>query len=613
VKRRFGTSLTRRQRRHLKHALIAAGVSILFVVVTVFLQPFSSVQWWLSDQLFLGSNPSPSVAIAVIDDESLARYGKWSDWPRDLHASAVDNLSEAGALVVGFDVLFADQSGSDDKLAESLAKAGNVVLAAAGVDPLPSSGDSITYASVIPPAPQFAEAAATIGHGNVVPDSDGVVRRIPLAIDDAHGDTYPALVVAVLHEFFASPLPESYNTEDGILNMLGRDIPVDGSRQMRVNFAGGPGAIPRLSYGDVVDGDFDPALVEGKIVLVGMSAAGEPDSWLTPISSEKMYGVEIHANAIDTILGQRFLVDGGIGTTALAVLLMAGSTGGVLVPVRLRWGFILLALLLVGYLLVAFLAFDRGYVLNILYPVLALPIVYLTVLLCRITAERSDRLMVNNLFGRYVSTQVAGTIMEMADSDHLQLGGARREVTVLFADMRGFTSLSEQVSPEDLMETLNRYLSAMTESILKNDGMVNKFAGDAIMAVWNAPQDQADHALLGARAALQSLEAVESLRNDESLPRVEFGIGVNTGPAVAGNVGSEGRTEYTVIGDAVNLAARLCGSALGGQVWIGPGTYDSMRELAEVEVLEPQRFKGKAEPVQVYRLLGLADGGQVDE
>jgi len=187
----------------------------------------------------------------------------------------------------------------------------------------------------------------------------------------------------------------------------------------------------------------------------------------------------------------------------------------------------------------------------------------------------------------------------------LKLGGARREVTVMFADMRGFTAMSERLSPEEIVATLNKYLSVLIERVLANEGMINKFAGDNIMAVWNAPQEQPDHALLAVKAAIEGQQAMENLPQDESQPKVQFGIGINTGPAVAGNVGSEGRTEYTIIGDAVNLASRLCSNAPGGQIWIGPHTYETVKNEVEVEALEPQKFKGKAEPIPVYRSLRM--------
>jgi len=585
--------------------LVALGVGALFTLVVALVQPFASLQWWVSDQLFLPTNPSPNIVIAAIDDETLARYGKWSEWPRSLHAQAIRNLSEAQAMVIGFDILFAEESDEDTELAEAMDNAGNVVLPLVGIEPLGTLQNEIAYRDFLAPPSPLEEAAAAIGHGSAVPDGDGVMRRIPLVVKDADGETYPAFVLAILHAVFLTPIPDDYPVTNGRIHLLDRDIPVDGRKQMRTNYVGKPGSFTRISYADVIEGSFDPDLVKHKIVLVGMTATAEPESWVTPVSADKMYGVEINANAMDTILRQRFLVESSRQMTALIVLLMVGLTGVCLPFIRLRWGTVLVAVLALLCLAAAFLAFDNGYILNILYPLLALPVIYVTVILCRVLAEQAAGRQIRDLFGRYVSPQVANEILRLADADQLKLGGVRRVVTVLFVDIRGFTALSEQQDPESILSMLNSYLSAFIERILANDGMVNKFAGDSIMAVWNAPQDQPGHALLAVKTAMEYQQAIDSLEQDGTLAHVQFGIGINTGQAVAGNAGSEGRSEYTVIGDAVNLASRLCSGAPGREIWVGPQTYEQVKDAVELEELEPQYFKGKAEPVAVYRVLRL--------
>jgi len=598
--------MTRKRRRQRNNALIALVVGSVFILVAVFVQPFATIQSWLTDQLFLPTSPSPNIVIVAIDDQSLARYGKWSEWPRSLHAQAISNLSQARAMVIGFDVLFAGASGDDPVLAQAMADAGNVVLPTVGVEPQPSVYDhEIVYRDFLTSTPPLVEAAASMGHANVAPDGDGVIRRIPLVVSDTDGDTYPALFVAVLHTFFATPLPAEYTTQDGHLHLLDRDIPVDGRDQMRIDFAGKPGTYTRLSYADVIEGTFDPETVRHKLVLVGMTATGEPDSWVTPVSAEKMYGVEIYANAADTVLRQRFLVETSRQTTALLILLMVAITALVLPFLKLRWGLLVTVLLFVGYLIAVFIVFDRGYILNVLYPLLVLPIMYVTVVLCNLSAEQADKRLIRELFGRYVSPQVAGEILSMADTDQLRLGGTRRELTVFFADMRGYTALSEQLDPESVVAALNSYLSVVIDRILANEGMVNKFAGDSIMAVWNAPHDQPDHALLAIKAALETQQALDHMQRGEPDTKAHFGIGINTGPAVAGNVGSEGRTEYTVIGDTVNLASRICAGTPGGHVRIGPQTYSLVKADVEVAELPPQHFKGKAEALPVYHVLRL--------
>jgi adenylate cyclase len=605
---------TRKQRRRRNHVLIVLGVGVLFSLFVIFIQPFASIQLWLSDQLFLPTSPSPNVVIVAIDDESLAQYGKWSEWPRSLHAQAIENLNQARAMVIGFDVLFADQSADDPDLAEAIANASNVVLPAVGIAPMSSPQSEITYRDFLSPTSALEEAAAAIGHANVVPDGDGVIRRIPIVVRDTTGEDYPAFILAMLYTFFATPLPDDYTIQNGALYLIDRDVPVDSRMQMRINFVDKPDSFTRLSYADVIEGNFDPDIVKHKIVLVGMTATGEPDSWVTPVSAEKMYGVEIYANAIDTILKMRFLAEASNQTTALLVLLLVGITGFALPLIRLRWGTLLTVGLFVGYLLAVFYTFDQGYILNIIYPLLVLPLVYVTVILCNVLAEQSDRRQIRDLFGRYVSPQVASEILNLADADQLQLGGVRREVTVLFADIRDFTALSERLGPESLVTTLNSYLSVIVECIIANEGMINKFAGDSIMAVWNAPQDQPDHALPAVKAALEAQQAIDEMQEREpDLLKVQLGFGINTGEAVAGNIGAEGRTEYTIIGDAVNLASRICSATPGGHVWIGPKTYEQVKDVVKVEELELQYFKGKAEQVTIYRALELRSRMEKDE
>ena len=490
-------------------------------------------------------------------------------------------------------------------MAAAIKNASNVVLAAAGTGPLPLTESQITYNRFLLPASPLEQASTSIGHANVISDPDGTVRRLPLVIRDSMGQNYPALTLAVLHTLFNMPLPEEYLLENSALNLLGRDIPVDDFRRLRINFAVDNESRPYISYRDVIEGKFDPSMVKNKMVLIGMAATGELDTWAIPTSAGKVPGVLIHAAAMDTILRQRFLIETGIGMTLMIMVLMVLITIFALPRLKLRWGGVIIGGLFAGYLAASFITFDRGYILDILYPLAILPVMYVSNILFQIAIEQSDKRFIKDLFGRYVSPQVAGEILSLADANRLELGGEQREVTVLFADIRQFTQLSERMSPEAIVNMLNIYLSIMIDKVLQNEGMVNKFAGDNIMAVWNAPQSQTEHARLAVKAAWEAQQEITELqKRDPSLPRVEFGIGINTGVALAGNVGSLGRAEYTVIGDAVNLASRICGAASGGEVWIGPETYLQAMDYLQVEELEPQAFKGKTERVLVYRVTG---------
>jgi adenylate cyclase len=595
---------SRRETKRLYHTLVLLGVGGIFTLVAALAQPFYGTNLGLTDRLFTPAPPSTNIVIVGIDDATLTTYGRLGDWPRRLHAQAINNLSVAGAKVIGFDVLFADDSPDDGILASAVSTAANVVLPVFGIEPLPA-GPMVTYAQVLRPVSSLEGTAVALGHVNITPDADGTVRRLPLVVRDGNGETYPSLSSAMLHVLFSMPLPNDYQIQKGTLGLLAREIPVDSSFRLHLNFSGVNEDRPYLSYASVVSGDFDPAMVKNKIVLIGTTASGEIDSWAIPGSAGKIPGVFVHAAAMETILKQWYLADTGPGILVLVLLLMVGITAFALPRLRLRWGAVLVGGLFAGYLVACFASFDKGYILNMLYPLAILPVVYVSSVFTQIVIEQSDKRMVKDLFGRYVSPQVAKEILNMADTGRLNLGGEERVITVLFADIRGFTKMSEQMSPEATVSMLNTYLSVISDKVIKNGGMVNKYIGDNAMAIWNAPNAEAEHASLAVKAAWEAQTEISSMQaSDPSLPQVQFGIGINTGRALAGNVGSLGRSEYTVIGDAVNLASRICGATPGGEVWIGPETYRQAKDRLETEELPAKTFKGKAEAIVVYRVTG---------
>jgi adenylate cyclase len=587
-------------------------VGCLYTLLALLFQPFYSVNLWLSDQLFTSQLPSPNIVIAGIDDNTLDTYGRWADWPRSLHAQAIDNLSQAGAKVIGFDVIFADSSSDDELLATTMVEAGNVVLAAVGTQLVYPIRAEIAYDNFILPVDSLEQAASNIGHANVIPDGDGTVRRLPLIAKSSSGKVYPSLALAVLYRHFSMTLPQEYPLENGTVYLLARDIPVDTSYYLRINFSADIRGRPYIPYGDIISGDFDPSLVNNKIVLIGMTATGEPDTWAIPTAVSNVPGVFIHAGAMDTILTERFLVETGPIITLMIMLLLIGITAFAL-PRCGTWYWTDIAKgagitvgLFVAYLIGGFFAFDRGYILGLFYPLLLLPVLYVGNIVYMVVSEQSDKRFVKDLFGRYISPQIAREIVNQADTGELHLGGEQREVSVLFADIRNFTQISEQLAPEAVVEMLNTYLSAVTDAVVQYDGIVNKFAGDNIMAVWNAPQSQPEHALSAVRAAWEAQRRLTELQqSDDRTILVQFGIGINTGITLAGNIGSVGRTEYTVIGDSVNVASRICSSTPGGEVWIGAETYNQAKDYIDVEKLEAQSLKGKSTPIEVYHVTGV--------
>jgi adenylate cyclase len=598
-----------KKRRRLFHGLIILGAGILVTLIIFLVQPFYTFNLWFADQLLETDAPSPNIVLAGIDDSSLKEYGKWSEWPRSLHTSAIDNLKQAGATVIGYDVLFTDDSPDDTGLAESIKQAGNVVLAVAGNKRVSGETGEITVDEFLLPAELIRKNTSNLGHVNLVPDPDGKIRKVPLIVKNAKGDTYPSLGVAILSTLFQLPLPEYYTLEGNKVSLLMRKIPVDSSYSMRLNFAVTDNSLTYLSYKDIIKNNFDPAVVNNKIVLVGITATGDLDTWAVPTSGSRISGLLIHAAVMDTILRTRFVAEAGMNITVGLMLLLtlictllfswAGTwkRRDVVKTIGITLGLIIL------YVVISVFISNHGLILNIFYPVLLLLVLFVVNILYTVIKEQTDKAFVKELFGRYVSPEISREIVSLADEGNLKLGGEEREVTVLFADIRNFTTISEKLSPDGVVKMLNFCLPVMIDAVVQNGGLVNKFAGDNLMGVWNAPKSQADHPKLAVKAAYEAQrKMVELGKTIPELNNVQFGIGINTGKALAGNVGSSGRAEYTVIGDAVNLASRICGVAPGGEIFIGPETYNQVHNYIEVEPQAPQTFKGKSQPIVVYRV-----------
>jgi adenylate cyclase len=602
-----------RLRRRLLHALVLLTAGGLFSLAIFFIQPFHTFNLWFADQFLDSEAPSTNIVVAGIDDASLKTYGKWSEWPRSLHAEAINNLTEAGASVIGFDVVFSDSSADDQTFGEAIKNADNVVLAVAGTDRLPAKEAAVSFNDFLVPASPLKQACSNLGHVNVIPDSDGKVRRLPLVVDQPDGNKYPSLSLAVLYTLFHKPVPANFTVEGNKLNLLMRDIPVNSSYLMRINYAVKDNSLANVSYGDIITDNFDPSLVKNKIVLIGMTATGDLDSWSIPNTAIRVPGVLVHAGAIDTMLRTRFLTEADKNTSLLIMLLLVFICV-VLLPQFGTWywtdilkGTGLITGLVMIYLVASSVISGQGYILNILYPILTLVFLYVVNILFMTVKEQTDKRFVKELFGKYVSPQISKQIVRLATDGNLKLGGEEREVTVLFADIRNFTTISEKLSPDGVVKMLNTCLPVLINAIVENGGLVNKFAGDNLMGVWNAPQTQAEHPKWAITAALEGQSKMAELcSNNPDLRNVQFGIGINTGKALAGNVGSQGRVEYTVIGDEVNLASRICSVAPGGTIYIGPETYQQTKQYFSADALEPQVFKGKTQPTRIYRVTGWA-------
>lgn len=598
---------------------MATGLGL--VALFTFASPLRTVQLGLSDAILFQEEGTPAdIVIAEIDDKSIsalnATYGGFNNWPHTLHAQAITGLKAAGARVIIFDLLFVDPAPEDVQLAEAMKAAGNVVLPVGGIQPLgTAAGERYLYQATLEPPEPIRSAAQQLGHINFPPDADGVIRRIPLFIEDVEGNRYPSALVSALYAQTLRKAPQSLEIVNGRIAILNQNVPVDNAGAMRPDFTSRLEGFERVSYADAIAGRLPPGSLQGKIVIIGVTAEGTSDTRLTPLSSEPDPGVVVLGNVLNSLQQGVFVREAKPGVIALSLLPLVAVTMYAVPRFNVRVAGLLLVLVAIVTYLVYFGLFnsDQKIIMNFIYPALLLPGMYVVGLGHRLSSERADRRDLSDLFGRYASPEVMNQLTDSADRGELNLGGTLREVTVLFADLRGFTGVSERLPPAEVVGFLNAAFDIMIRAIDRNGGIVNKFGGDMVMGVWNAPNDVEDHAMKACRAAIEALAEMEE--KDIAIPDdpdAKFGFGINSGEAVAGNVGSAGRLEYSVIGDPVNVGSRLCGIAGGGEIYIGDRTKELAGSHLSVLPLGPQVLKGRSKPVEAFKVVGV-DGRSLSD
>ncbi len=456
----------------------------------------------------------------------------------------------------------------------------------------------------------LADAAQNGGYFNMLPDSDGSYRWSPLAI--AFGNNYySSLAVSLVHAYLDFPAL-SLNLETyGAKNVVIGDIliPTNESGQLLINYRGPPQTFPHYSVADILEDRIPPETFKNKIVLVGATAVGIYDLRVTPFSSTYP-GVEIHATVIDNILHQNFLTHSAFTHFMdICAIIFFGLAVGLLIP-RLRpiSGMIAAFLMVAAFVAVNFFIFFRFNIwLNLVYPFVTMAMIYLGITIYHYFKEEREKKKIRGAFQYYLTASVINEMLK--DPTKLKLGGDKKDLTVLFSDIRGFTAISEKLTPEALVALLNEYLTAMTNEVFQHDGLLDKYMGDAIMAIFGAPLDQPDHAHRACLTALAMMKALRQLQKkwkDEGRPVFDIGIGINTGDMVVGNMGSEMRFDYTVMGDMVNLGSRLEGTnkEYGTNIIISEFTYEKVKDSICCRELDGVRVKGKIKPVKIYELLG---------
>lgn len=599
--------------RHRRIAFVAAlvvAVSItLLSWVGLTLGTFQGYQLPLADQLFPAIGPDRSIAVVLIDDRSLDAVGQWP-WNRSVHADLIRRLDSAGADRIGYDVTFTEPGdpAADRELTEAVREAGDVVLAANAVFE-GSTGDVPEASDFFPPIGELPVAALAVGHVSVFPDEDGVVRRLAPVIQRPDGELLPALALALA---LVDPVKAQFSlARDGVRTLDGV-IPTGDAHLMDINFAA---EFDSYSAVEVLSGDLPDEAFEGRTVLVGASATGLGDYRLTPLDKRTGEpGVLIHANTLNTMLQGAYLRTDSTVQTLLWIFAIAFIVAFGVGYLRL-W-FTPLAPVAVGaaFLLLALRRFDTGAVPNLLYPMLAVGASAFGAIGIRYFTELRERRRVTRVFGRYLAKDVVEEVLAAPEEAVATLEGASPEISVLFADLRGFTSASENLPPAKVVTALNMFLDAMTRAVVEEQGTVDKFMGDCVMAFWNAPKAEPRHAERAVRAALLMQRYIDEAMQREEVSALAVkgcGVGIATGEAVVGNIGSAERLDYTVIGDTVNTASRLCGVADAGAVVITEACAAAIGDAFELAPMPPVAVKGKVEPLAVFRVTGGGTSGKL--
>ncbi|MGQ9693844.1 MAG: CHASE2 domain-containing protein [Thermodesulfobacteriota bacterium] len=457
--------------------------------------------------------------------------------------------------------------------------------------------------------PIISAAAQGAGFFNIFPDRDGTVRWAPLVVK-YKGKYFCPLSLAVLQKYLGGPPLVLQLAEFGVDNVTLGDIPIPANEEGRllINYCGPPKTFPHYSATDVLHGRISAEKFRDKIVLVGATAIGIYDMRVTPFS-QVFPGLEIHANVMETILKQKFLYrPNWVAIFDILNIILIGIILGLILPkAKATWGVITAVSFLLLFPLIAYYLFKyEGIWINVVYPLGNIILTYLALTVHRYLTEEKEKKKIRGAFQYYLSPPVVEQMLR--NPERLKLGGEKKELTVLFSDIRGFTSFSEQMAPENLVKFLNEYLSKMTEIVFKYDGLLDKYMGDAIMAIWGAPLEQPDHPLRACYTALDMVGELSILREkwrNQGMPALNIGVGINTGLMVVGNMGSEKRFDYTVMGDSVNLGSRLEGlnKLYGTSIIVSEFTYSLVKEEILGRELDLVRVKGKDQPVRIYELL----------
>jgi adenylate cyclase len=617
VKRRRFTLL----RRLLEAVAIAVLVAVL-AALGLSNGQFTGFQDRAVDQFFPSAKRDPAVVVVAMDDKAIATPGfGYPPWPRDKHAQIARQLTAAGAAVIVWDVLFlapAESNSERSRQFEETADLENALETAAanGVTTiLGVAGDlsrqpdsNLRRLAPDYPIEQLGDPASGLAHVKVeTADSDGVVRAVPLVVETPDGALMPSLSLAAVLAYRGAQ-PQVVVGPKGV-QAGGRLVPTEQDTELRLNFARGldtnSNSPAVVSAVDVYNGTVNPNRFQDKIVLIGATAESMRDNFDTPVNkSDGTPGVLIHANAINTMLTASYLDVNGNTTIVLWVALLAllVAIAVLFLPI---WLSIIVSFALAGaYLFLTAVQFDNGHIMNLIYPFLAIILAFFAALMVRYFTETRHRQRVSKLFAQYVPETVAQQLVEQGRVEQAA-EGERLDVSLFFCDLRGFTAMSANLTPQQVRIMLNEFYDALTEIILEHKGTVLKFVGDEVFAVFGAPLPVDHHPQVTLDCAMAIQRAAPELSDrlaELEIPEVHFGIGMNSGEVVAAHVGGGRRRQYDIVGDTVNIGSRMCGQAGKGDIVMPIDCYRLLDDPPPAESMGFVALKNVERPMELMRI-----------
>lgn len=587
----------------LKKFLLPGIFSILFTIFFIF-NVLSGIQSRMEDFFYQKEDMvEGNIFVIGIDSKSLEELGPFHTWSRSYMAKAIENLnknSEEKPLAIGIDIMYYGYTNEDDDkyLADVCSKYDNIVMASSAI--FQNEFEKTNNGYILnkyhiydfeEPYKELKEATIQ-GHINTMSDSDGIVRHSIYNIKVPDGRVIQS---------FASQIANIYAKSMGIEL---KQPPLNENSLWYIPFIGKPGAYyDYFSFSDLLNGELTGDMFADSIVLIGPYATGLQDSFITSIDHTKqMYGVEIHANVTDALLRGNFKNYANKKIQIIISVFIIFIATFLFEKLKVRYSLPLLVTLTLGYIIFAKLLFTFGIIINILYIPLFSFLAYIGATIKNYIVASLEKIKITNTFKRYLEPKVVDKLIK-SGTDSISLGGTITDISCLFVDIRGFTPMSEILNPEQVVEILNEYFELVTKCIFKYDGTLDKFIGDAAMAIFNAPVPINDYIYKSICAAWDIAQGSNELANklEKKFGRsISFGIGINCGEAIVGNIGTETRMDYTAIGNTVNTASRLEANAGKGQIFISQNVYNAVKDRIKATSIGNIPLKGKNEELEVF-------------